>query len=377
MPARVLYVNHVGRASGAEASLLGLLAHLDPTRYVARLAAPDGPFLDTARAHGVDSAPLAFGRLRRRGGVVPVACSLGRLTAAAAGLLPLVGEADLVHANSLSAALAAWPACAVHLRPLLWHCRDLRLPGRLVSLAAPRCAKVIAISAAVARQLVACGCPPERLVTIPNAIDPAPFEQGFDRAAIRSELGCGVDDDVVVCLGQFVPWKGQDRLLEAFELLAADRPRLRLAIVGDDRFGEHPEYVARLMALAQQSLLAGRVTLTGYRSDVPRVLAAADVLALPSDREPFGRVLLEAMAAGVPIVATAGGGAGEVVRHGRTGLLVATNSPADLARGIAALLDDPARRARFAAAGRGAVRRWFSPTVHAARVMAVYRDVLD
>lgn len=377
MPARVLYLNHVGRPSGAEASLLSLLAHLDPGRYEAELAAPAGPLLDDAAALGIATAPLAFGRLQRRGGLGLFARSVSRLATASTALFPLVARADLVHANSLAAALAALPACTVYRRPLLWHCRDLRLPGRLARLVAPRCARVIAISRAVATHLAACGCPPQRLVTIPNAVAPAPFEQGFDRGAIRSELACGEHDELVVCLGQLVPWKGQDRLLEAVAALAPGRPRLRLAIVGDDRFGEHPDYVARLHQRAAQTDLAGRVILTGYRCDVPAILAAADALVLPSDREPFGRVLLEAMAAGVPIVAAAGGGASEVVRHGRTGWLVASNAPGHLAAGLATLLDDPLLRARLVSAGRQAVRRWYAPEVHAARVMAIYGEVLD
>jgi len=376
LPARVLYLNHVGRPSGAEASLLCLLEHLDPTRYEARLAAPDGPLLEQARALGIATIPIPFGRLRRRG-AREVVRTVARLARAAAALFPLVAEADLVHANSLSAALAALPACTLRRVPLIWHCRDLRLPVQTARLVASRCTNVIAISQAVALCLIASGCAPQRLITIPNAIDPKPFEQGFDRAAMRQELGCGEQSSLLVCLGQWVPWKGQDRLLEALALLAPARPDLRLALVGDDRFGEHPEYSAKLTARANQADLTGRVVLTGYRRDVPAILAAADLLVLPSDGEPFGRVLLEAMAAGVPIVATAGGGAGEVVEDGRTGLLVANNQPSELARGIAALLDDSARREAFQAAGREAVRRRYSPAGHASRVMALYGEVLD
>lgn len=150
---------------------------------------------------------------------------------------------------------------------------------------------------------------------------------------------------------------------------------LRLLVVGQDLFGEHAGYVTALHERAARPDLAGRVVFTGYRSDVPELLGAADLLVLPSHGEPFGRVLLEAMAAGLPVVATAPGGPCDIVVPGRTGRLVRQGDAAALAAGLASVVSmSGAARRRMGEAGRRRVASRFRPEAHAAAMGELFEQ---
>lgn len=366
---RVLYVNHVAFLGGAERSLLVLLEALDRDAVEPLLAAPAGPLTGEARRLGIECFEQPFGRLRWRAAPLEVGRSAGRLLAAAWRIRRLAAEVDIVHANSAPAALAA---CLPPRRgKLVWHARDLAWPPGLVRFVGRRVDTVIAISRAVAERLRAEGMPPERIGVLANALDPDAFAGGTSPAAPAAEV-------VFVCAGNLIPWKRQDLLLEAFAQLAGGWPDARLWIVGDDPFGEHRDYVARLEQRAAQPDLAGRVTLRGRVDRMPDLLAAADVLVLPSHDEPFGRVLLEAAACRLPVIATAAGGVPEVVRHGVTGLLVPPGEVAALAGAMRRMLaGGRPYRQRLGDAGHDLLRRAFTPASHAAAVQAVYRRLLQ
>ncbi len=375
---RVLYVNHVAFLGGAERSLLVLLEALDREAVEPLLAAPEGPLTAEARRLGIECVELPFGRLHRRAAAFEVVRSAGRLLAAAWRIRQLAARVDLIHANSATAALAA---CLLPRRAkLVWHVRDLAWPPGLVRIVGRRIEAVIAISQAVADRLRAEGMPPERIVVLANALAADRFVGGNSFDETRAGCGMPIDDIlravVFVCVGNLIPWKRQDLLLQAFAQLG-EWPEARLWFVGDDPFGEHRSYVAGLKSRAVLPDLAGRVTFLGRVDRMPDILAAADVLVLPSDDEPFGRVLLEAAACRLPVIATAAGGVPEVVRHGVTGLLVAPGDAAALAGAMRRMLagNRPYRR-RLGDAGHDLLRRGFAPASHAAAVLAVYRRVL-
>lgn len=371
MPRRVLYLNHVGAVSGAEQSLLVLLRALPPDAVAPTLLCPAGPLADRAAAIGVRRHDAPAVRLRRQVDPDSQVRTIARFGGLAATILGAAIGQDLLHANSLTTALAALPARRLLGRPLVWHVRDLRLPRRAVRLLAGVDAAV-AISSAVADRLRELGFPTDRIHRIPNAIDPSEFAPRRPAGEVRAELGLDQRDEVVVLVGQKVPWKGHDLLLDAIARLTPRRPRLRVVLIGADLFGEHPDHAARLAALASGPALAGRVLELGYRTDIPDLLAAADLLVCPSRGEPFGRVLLEAMAASKPVVATVPGGARDIVSDGRTGRLVPQDDPAALAAAIEAVLADPVGAAAMGRAGRARVERAFAPAAHARAVTELY-----
>lgn len=201
------------------------------------------------------------------------------------------------------------------------------------------------------------GLAPGRGVVIPNGVELSGDAPGqhLDLPFERFVLG----------LGRVVPKKGFDLLLEAFSRLAADHPDVGLVIAGDGR--ARPELVHRAAALG----LAHRVHLPGSldRGGVAWAMANAALFVLPSRVEPFGIVVLEALRAGRPVVVSRHGGAPEIVRHGREGLVVDPFDAAALAGAISRLLDSPEEAADLADAGRARVAEFSWE-----RVAANYRD---
>ena len=174
-------------------------------------------------------------------------------------------------------------------------------------------------------------------------------------------------------------WKGVDVFLEAAARIAAVRPGVRFVVVGGAITGLEA-YARSLEARAQALGLADRVRFTGWTygpAAMPEVHRALDVLVLASiEPEPFGLVVVEAMATGVPVVATAHGGPAEIVVDGVTGRLVPPRDAQALAAAVCALVDDPAAAARMGAAGRARACARYSADQYLAGVQAVYADVL-
>ncbi len=244
--------------------------------------------------------------------------------------------------------------------------RAVRAPGRRVVDAADVLTAVSPVAAAFhARAL---GLDPTRLTIVPNGVDVARFAVHADGA--RDAARDGRSGQHLVFLGRLEPRKGADTVVRAFLLLAGDRPDLRLRVLGD---GPLAGELQRIVADAPDDV-ARRVDLSG-RADpaaLPRLLADADVALLPArGGESFGIVLLEAMAAGLPIVATDIPGYRAVARHEREALLVPPGDPVALARAAARLLDDVELAERLVRAGsrRAAEHDW---AVVADRMQQIY-----
>lgn len=178
-----------------------------------------------------------------------------------------------------------------------------------------------------------------------------------------------------MCLGRLTPWKGHRTLLQAFAKVVAQRPEARLLVVGEVAFWAD-EYGEELRALADRLDLNGRVIWAGFRADVPELLRLCEVLVLPSRNEPFGRVLIEAMATAKPVVATNSGGAPEIVVPNETGLLVPPEDAQGLAEALVQLLSDAALRERLGAAGLARAREHFDVRRVVSQVEGIYEEML-
>lgn len=165
---------------------------------------------------------------------------------------------------------------------------------------------------------------------------------------------------VVGLVGRLQPWKGQDRMLLAQSLLRERGHNFHLAIVGGDSYGLSPEYARSLPALVERLGLSDAVTLTGEVPDAGPYVEQMDILVNASDPEPFGIVLLEAMARGVPVVAVDSGGPREFIRDGQTGILARSGDPSALADALEPLLASPDLRRTVARAGRESFMRDFT-----------------
>jgi glycosyltransferase involved in cell wall biosynthesis len=164
------------------------------------------------------------------------------------------------------------------------------------------------------------------------------------------ELPAGVP--VVGLVGRLQPWKGQDRLLRAQAILAERGHPMHTVIVGGDSYGLSPEYAASLQPLVRQLGLSDAVTLTGEVPDAGPYIAQMDILVNASDPEPFGIVILEAMARGAAVVAVDSGGPAEIIEDGRTGMLARSGQPDALADALEPLLTSSSLREQIGQAGR-------------------------
>jgi glycosyltransferase involved in cell wall biosynthesis len=237
--------------------------------------------------------------------------------------------------------------------------------------------RIVAVSHATADDLVRLGvAPEEKLVVVQPGIDLAPFlelprGESRDRGELRGLIGAGPDDVVVGVVGRLAAVKRPELALDVFELLAAQHPGLHLAFVGDGE--ERRGLERRIGGLSGPG--AERVHLLGAREDMPVVLADLDAVLLTSRSEGLPVALVEAAAAGLPVVATAVGGVEEVVAHERTGFL--GTSAEELAYGLATLLGDAEERRAMGERARLRVARRHAAGHLADRLEELYRVVVE
>jgi glycosyltransferase involved in cell wall biosynthesis len=364
MTRRVVHYVDSDIFGGTEEAALRLMASLDRARWEPVLLHHP----DAGIARLVDGAA----RLGVRTRAVPRVGRAGRLAGVVGLWRALREERPAIFHAHLSwplackyGVLAAWLArvpAIIATAHLYLEPRDNR-QQRLMMMMLRR---IIAVSREVKMRYVRELRVPERkLAVVRNGIDVPPTARSRN-PALRAELVRGRPDYVVLTPARLHEQKGHAYLLAA----AAQVPEATFVLAGEGPLR------AELERLAGELNIADRCVFLGYRSDVSDLLAAADLLALPSLFEGLPVSVLEAMAAERPVVATAIGGTDEAVTHELTGLLVPPRDPAALAAAIRRLRADPPLARRLAAAGRERVEREFSSWVTAHDVMQIYDEVM-
>ena len=250
----------------------------------------------------------------------------------------------LVNAHDIGATLYAVAAARLALVPYVVHTDHSQILTKHRFAPAYRwvfrhgISHAVAVSEHLRRYLIDTFDVPEGLVTtIPNGIDVARFTTPIDKSVLRRELGIREGDLVIGSVGRLMEQKGMAYLLQAFSRLARQGDDTKLVIVGDGELRHDLEILARNLQVGD------RVVFTGIRRDVPDLMRLFDVFALPSLWEGQPITVVEAMAAGRPVVATDVGGNAEILKHGEFGILVPPRDENALAGAIGALLRDPAR----------------------------------
>jgi glycosyltransferase involved in cell wall biosynthesis len=373
----VLFVDQAGELGGAELSLLDIIRTRDGPSSIVLFS--DGPFRERLQAIDVPPTIMPLGAVEKIGRDTSLRVALQ----ASFGLPPIVlglarrsRQADVIYANTQKSFVISALAAPLARRPLIWHLRDMltaqHFSGAMrraaIGLANKVSACVIANSQATADAFVNSGGTAEVKV-VHNGIDPAPFDaidEGKARQALRAEIGVA-DAPLVGVFSRLAHWKGQHVLVDALQSV----PHLHAVFVGGSLFEER----AYEEALRQRVLDAGlgeRCHFLGFRSDVPALMKAVDIVAHTSiSAEPFGRVVVEGMLSGRPVVATRAGGVLEIIDDGETGLLVTPDSVEDLARALNLLLEEPETRQHLAASGNAAARTRFSLAACVSQVDAI------
>jgi glycosyltransferase involved in cell wall biosynthesis len=301
-------------------------------------------------------------------------------------LVPLLqsGAIDIVHAHNgrtmLSSALAVTLArrgrclCTQHflepdhvsrrgLKSALYHTAHRWVNGRMSAL--------IAISEAVRQEMLKRREAPEsKIAVVPNGIPEPELPTLTPAPALRAELGIGTETPLIVCVARLQREKDIRSLVAAMTEVTAACPSVRCLIAGE---GAEKEALA---AQIREADLEASVSLLGFRKDALSLIQAGDVFVLPSLAEPFGLVLLEAMALGKPVIATRAGGPPEIVRDGETGLLVPPSDPKAMAEAILRLLADPQVRQAMARRGRERYQTHYTVERMTRATLALYQRAL-
>lgn len=377
---RILASTLTRDVTGIEHSVIRLLPRLGEQGVNVVMAAPSGGELEqTWNEMGLEFIPMPDGArvgLRDSSGASQTPAKLlsqiPRSATWVSKLLVHARRADVVHSNSLLSHLDCVAAGRLARTPVVLEIHDILDPGRgrsLLSSAVRGASAAIAVSNAARQQLSKAA--QGKTTVVPQGVDSAVFAPG--PATVRAELTDAPDSALVAVIGRVDPVKGIDTLIEAVSQIRSRGKDLHLVIVGrsspgNERYGENLRRKAAELA-------PGAVRFVGQRNDVAAILRSVDILCVPSVREPFGLIAIEAMSVGTPVVASRTDGFLDYVVDGENGLLSVPGDSADVAGRILSLLDDRQLRARLVTGARRSVLEDHAVSARADRLIDVYRRV--
>lgn len=282
-------------------------------------------------------------------------------------LISRLGSFDIQHSLDFTSSAFEAIVARCYRRHFIFSQRNMNEGGsstclRLKTMLATH---AVAISSGTQRVLEHHGAAATSVTTIYNGID-------LDSVGYRHPPSGRDGNEIVLCVGQVVSRKRQDDAVRAFAMLVADRPTVILRIVGP--VVDH-SYHDELVALAKELHVSDRVEFLGERRDVPELMRAADVLILCSEHEAFGWVIVEAMAIGLPVVASDAEGPKEIITDAETGFLIPVGDVVGYAQALRRILSDREQAARMAARARAMVEERFQARTMVAQLAALYRRV--
>jgi glycosyltransferase involved in cell wall biosynthesis len=359
---RILYLTESMRWSGGAEQLLAMACALrDRGHEIIIGCQPQSDILERARAANLAVEPIRM----RQDYDLPAAWQVAQVLRR--------NRIELLHAQHSTAHALGLVAAHWAKIPAFTVTRRVMFPLRknLFSRLKYRSSRIngyVAITNAVKEELVKGGVDPKRIEVIQSIVHRAPLSRA-EGQSLRNELGIPADSPLVLNVANYADFKGQDLLMEAAVEVLKRHPKARFVFAGRD--------TEQLKALADRLQIASQVVLAGFRTDVPRFLAAADLFVLPSRQEAAGTALREAMLAGLPVIGSRAGGIPESILHEKTGLLVPPGDAGSLAAAIIRVLDNPALAKDLADAGRSFCEAEFSLSAAAQRMELFYRRLLN
>lgn len=372
---RVLHFRSSFTFAGPEAVLLNLAVPLRRCGVEAKIIAHYRPKAGEPARHRLVEEARRLGADAEQwdGSAIISPRILGRLTQ------ELLGGFDLLHTHDPKSNLVGLLAARQARVPIVAtvHLHDTCTPRgkmfRVVDLQTLRFfPKIIAVSRAVREELVAAHLPAERIQVVHNGVDVARFAKGAaDRAAIwRERQGGGQGGTIISTVGRLTPQKGIHTFLQAARLIIQKQPNVRFWVVGSGPLR------GDLEAEASSLGIDAAVQFLGHQRDIPGIMAASDILAVPSVREGLPMVVLEALALARPVVASAVGGISEIIEDGVSGWLIPPEQPAALAERILHLVNHPEQGQSAGARGRVRVLSRFAAHEAARELASSYAGLL-
>jgi glycosyltransferase involved in cell wall biosynthesis len=368
----VLFLNHTSRLGGAEQYLYDLITAFPYPSTTALFE--DGDLADDLRAIGADvhvvDAPSSMHSVRREATVIRLIGAAAGVGAMARDVARLARDVDIIFANSQKSMLVASLAGKMTGTPVVWSLHDLMtgehfsyLNRQIARLSANLFVdRMIANSQATLDAFEAIGGRVPATV-IPNGINASRFtnREPGDRQRLRRAFDIPSDAPVAGVFSRIAEWKGQDVLIRAMTAV----PSLHVVIVGEAMFDGDEAYAETLHALVRELDLADRVHFAGFRRDIPALMHMVDIVVHTSKSpEPFGRVIVEGLLAERTVVATAAGGAAEILSTPGTGYLVDPGDVSQLSETLSHIVSHPEEATTFARSGKAlSMDRYTLPTM--------------
>lgn len=383
---RILFVDQSGQLGGAEICLLPLAIRCTQRSEVLLLS--DGPFHERLQAEGVRvsiDADARISSIKKDSVRFAAFAALPGVVRQVRSIAARAKHFDIVFLNTQKALILGAFGRALHRKPTVWHVHDIVSRahfGRMHLLLIKWAVKVgvdhvIANSRASADALIELtGLPRSAVPVVHNGVDVARFGGDAEQVTTlndrrRALPGLPADAFLVGLFGRFTPWKGQHVALDAI----ARVPNVHLVLVGEALFGE-TGYAQSLRAQAKILGITERVHFAGFQHDVASWMKAMDVIVHASTQpEPFGLVIIEAMAAGKAVIASNGGAVPEILRDRENGMIVEPDDAPKLAEAIATLQREPALAARLAAQGHADAGQHFSIERYLRQMTRVLFDI--
>jgi glycosyltransferase involved in cell wall biosynthesis len=366
---RILYLHGAGEIGGAERALLSVLERLNRELWVPLVACPDeGPFVSEVRSLGVPTYPMFFPAWRKLAHLYKRLPALRKLS----NLLQEIQPA-ILHVNDMYwVPQAIWAAKQLRV-PVVSTIRQNLHPIRVHQYQLNRAERLITVSEKARDILIEEGVPSDRVDIIPSGIDIDRLTAESNGTCVRKRLGIPLEAPVIGCLANVLEIKGQDILLYAFSDVAKFCPDVHLILVGRDT----SSFGGQMHALAGQLGIGTRTHFVGFQADVRQYIAAMNLVVLPSRSEGLPVALLEAMAMGVPVVASAVGGVPELIVQGVTGRLVKPEDPSALGEAIRDYLTHPQPWIEEGKRGKERVQNNYSIQVEIQALEDLYHSVVS
>lgn len=392
MKCRILHIIETAALGGAGRVLLNLICCVDHATYEqVVLLGSHGPLVNLLDAHRVKTQvvpvpPMAKVTFDLAGRTLWNPTAVARnfwqlatwargLSIFARGYLP-----DLIHCHSLLANLSGIGVAYTVRSPLIWHEHNIQPAGIrkciVAALGRRFPARIIAVSRAVASNY---GSPlPSNMSIIPNGLDCRIFSSQRSSNELRKALGLDCGQPVVGIFAHLIPGKGHEVFLHAVAQVITEMPQVKFLVVGDEFFPRDAGYREYLATLSDNLSIKEHVIFTGFRGDVERLMMLTDVCVSASIvSESFPIILLEAGAAGKPVVASRVGGVPEIVDDGTTGLLIPPGNSNAMASALLRLLKNDDERRRMGRMAREKVCLEFTLDKWITKIEKVYREVLQ
>ncbi|KAF3884500.1 MULTISPECIES: glycosyltransferase family 4 protein [Nostocales] len=365
---KILFLDQSGKPGGAELCLIDIAKPYKDKSLVGLFA--DGSFRNLLEKNQIPVEVLTTQQIqvRKESSLVQGLGSLSQLIPLITKVVQRARQFDVIYANTQKALVVGALASFFSQRPLVYHLHDILSPEHFsqinrriaVTLANRFASLVIANSEASKAAFIEAGGNAKITKVVYNGFDPASFKvQESEIQQLKQELE--LDGQFIVGhFSRLAPWKGQHILIEA---LAKCPQQVTVILVGDALFGEQ-EYVQNLHQKVKTLGLENRVKFLGFRSEIPLLMTACNVVAHTSTAaEPFGRVIVEAMLCGKPVIAAKAGGAIELVEHGINGFLVTPGDTQELARVITNCFQEKEKTVTIANNARDTASQRFNVTV--------------